>query len=189
MILFDAGLKSLLGVDEVTTFESASSVHFLARTAPSVLNLQSAASGLQRSLPIGIGLVPDVQLSSVITYSEVIWYANANDSSPATPPTDTPGIAILHSELTVRPTFSTSKTKALIIRYGWQDVGQLIPKPASSFNVGNPELIAVDSDFPAGSTPVLLEDANGDGESATGFVGPELTTMQLSNLPNDPSSL
>jgi predicted phage baseplate assembly protein len=37
--------------------------------------------------------------------------------------------------------------------------------------------------------PVLLEDANGGGESATGFVGADTTAMQLSNLPDNPPQL
>ena len=97
---------------------------------------------------------------------------------------------MLHSQLTVVPAFSNSELGSLVIRYGWQDVGQLIPTPASMFTASSPELIAVDPPaFPAGSSPVLVEDVNGEGESATGFVGADTTTMQLSGLPSNPLAL
>ena len=84
-------------------------------------------------------------LASVTSYSELIWYANAPDpSSPQTPPTSPPGIAVLHSQLTVVPAYANSELGSLVIRYGWQDVGQLIPTPSATFSASSPELIAVD---------------------------------------------
>jgi len=134
------------------------------------------------------------QLASVKTYTETIWYANSDDDPPTTPPDpkkNIPGISILHSQITFSPPYSGSANNTqLVIRYGWQDVGTLIPAPSPTFTGTPAELEAVSPpNFPKGSAPVLLEDANGVGESATGLVGADTTTIQLSNLPSNPLAL
>ena len=134
------------------------------------------------------------QLASVTAYTEAIWYANSPGDPPTTPPAaskNIPGISILHSQITFTPAYAGSATGTqLVIRYAWQDVGTLISVPSATFTGTPPELVAVSpSSFPAGSAVVLLEDANGVGESATGLVGADTTTMQLSNLPANPPTL
>jgi hypothetical protein len=128
------------------------------------------------------------QLASVTAYSELIWYANSPTDPPTTPPADTntPGIAILHSELTFRPAFSVDvDRKTLVIRYGWSDVGQVIPTPSRTFSVSSPELLATDPPaFLTGATTILLEDTDGDGEFATGLAGTDLARLALSDLSN-----
>jgi len=143
---------------------------------------------------IGLFLsAPSLHLSSVNAYTELFWYANSNDDPPTSPPKDTtvPGIAVLHSQLTFTPSYSgIVDGSKLIIRFGWQEAGQLIPTPSTTFSGTPAELVAVaPPQFPSGSASVLLEDANGAGESATGFVGTDLTAMSLSNLPDNPSPL
>ncbi len=135
------------------------------------------------------------QLASVTAYTEVIWYANSPADPPTTPPpasSNTPGIAILHSEITFTPAYTLSAAaNQLVIRYGWQDVGTLIPAPSATFTGTPAELLAVSPRaFPAGSADVLLEDANGVGESASGLVAStNKSSMQLSNLPANPPVL
>ena len=134
------------------------------------------------------------QLASVTAYTEAIWYANSPDDPPTTPPAaskNIPGISILHSQITFTPAYAGSATGTqLVIRYAWQDVGTLIPVPSATFTGTPAELVAVSPpSFPAGSATVLLEDANGVGQSATGLVGTDTTTMQLSNLPASPPAL
>ncbi len=133
------------------------------------------------------------QLASVTAYTEVIWYANSDVDPPTQPPKDKtiPGISILHSQITFTPAYSGSANNSqLVIRFGWQDVGPLIPAPSPTFAGTPAELEAVSPpNFPTGSMPVLLEDANGVGESATGLVGADTTTMQLSDLPSNPPLL
>ena len=135
---------------------------------------------------------PKLQLSSVTAYTEALWYANSNNDPPDKPPTDpnVPGIAVLHSQLTFTPAYSGLFSPSALIRHGWQDVGRLIPTPATIFSGSPAGLLAVKPPhFFAGSSPVLLEDAIGDGESATGFVGADTAVMQLSNLPDNPPRL
>ena len=192
MILFDGKRNVRSAVTGETSVLEAFSAHPVVELAEVSAPLQafSAVSAVERTL-VAADTISVATLASVTSYSELIWYANAPDpSSPQTPPTSPPGIAVLHSQLTVVPAYANSELGSLVIRYGWQDVGQLIPTPSARFSASSPELIAVDPPaFPAGSSPVLVEDVNGDGESGTGFVGADVTTMQLSDLPDDPPAL
>jgi hypothetical protein len=161
------------------------------------LHLNSVARQVQPGTMIlfdasGAGL--GSQLASVKTYTETIWYANSPDDPPTTPPDakkNIPAISILHSQITFTPVYTGSaKNTQLVIRYGWQDVGTLIPAPSATFTGTPAELDAVSPPtFPPGSAQVLLEDANSVGESATGLAGADTTTVQLSGLPSNPPSL
>jgi len=74
----------------------------------------------------------------------------------------------------------------LVIRYGWQDVGVLIPPPATSFT-GTVDLVAVTPPSLAqGEQTVQLEDANGAGYGASGVVSSTQTAgnLQLSGAPS-----
>jgi hypothetical protein len=134
------------------------------------------------STEVDIGSAPPaLQLASVTKYTEVIWFAN-NPTNPANPPAaPAVGIPVLHSEITFKPVVSGSDPTAIVVRYGWQDAGVVIPPPATSYT-GNTDLIAVKPpNFAAGSEPVLLEDANGVGSSANGVVSSSDTAeMQIS---------
>jgi hypothetical protein len=137
---------------------------------------------------------PGPQLASVTAYAEELWYANSAADPPATPPDPsiTPGIPILHSVLTFRPPFSgTADRSTLVVRYAWQEVGQLMDTPPTTVTASTTQLVAVNpANFPAGSAQVVLEDAIGNGEPATGFVGAASTNlMRLSNLPENPPVL
>jgi hypothetical protein len=113
---------------------------------------------------------PPFQLAIVNEYTEVIWYAD-NASDPTKRPAPPGGIAVLHSELTFTPlVVAPTNPGSLVIRYGWQEVGVLIAPPLESF-AGPGVLDAVTPPgFTAGTQQVLLEDQDGDGDSATGLV-------------------
>jgi hypothetical protein len=130
--------------------------------------------------------VPPLQLAVVDTYTEIIWYAD-NPTNPTKPSSATTGIPVLHSEITFTPAVTESDGSALVIRYGWQDAGVLIPPPATSFT-GTVDLVAINPpNFAPGEQTVLLEDANGAGASADGFVASTATAdMQLASALNAP---
>jgi len=148
---------------------------------------------------------PPPQLASVITYTEVIWYANAPDpANPQTPPTSAqqatsgPPIPIPHSELKFRGTPGAGAisafnawSKSTVIRFGWQPVGQLIATPAIALSATTPQLAAAaPAAFPPGAgVAVMIEDANGNGESAAASVAGAPPVMQLSGLPDPPAVL
>ncbi|HME37170.1 MAG TPA: baseplate J/gp47 family protein [Candidatus Sulfotelmatobacter sp.] len=138
-----------------------------------------AETGIASQVQIESPLPPPLQLAYVKTYTELIWYAD-DPTSPTTPSSATTGIPVLHSHITFTPAVTETDPTAVVIRYGWQDVGVLISPPATSFtaNVG---LVAVTPpNFAPGKQPVLLEDVNGNGDSATGTVNSDATTeMQL----------
>jgi hypothetical protein len=154
--------------------------------------------GLSRDIHRGDMVLFDApsnrQLTFVSAYGEELWYANAIDDPPKTPPdpTKTPGIPILHSVITFKPPFSGAADRStLVIRYNWRDVGPLLDTPQTTLTGSTTSLGAVKPPaFPVGSYQVLLEDAIGDGETATGFVSSTSpSTMQLSNLPDNPPTL
>lgn len=133
---------------------------------------------------------PAPQLVSVTQYTEVIWYANGNPANPGQPPTpplpvNVPLIPIPHTQLAFNPTLSSTwDTQKVVVRYDWQEVGQLIETPASAFNNANPRLVPASTiSFPTGSSqlPILLEDANNQGLAATTSGSPP-PVLQLSNL-------
>jgi len=127
--------------------------------------------------------VPPLQLAYVNSYTESIWYAD-NPSEPTKSSSPAAAIPVLHSEITFAPGVSTSNAAALVIRYGWQDAGTLIPPPATTFT-GSVDLLAVKPPhFAAGEQNVLLQDANGVGASSKGFVNSTaLGEMQLADPP------
>jgi len=142
-------------------------------------------------------LTSSLQLVSVTSYKELIWNANtANSSDPTKPPADpttTPAIAVLHSSLGFTPDLEgTLNRDQTLIRYAWQDVGELIAEPATVFMASAGTLSAVTpATLPAtASAPVIIEDANGIGAGATGSsIGNPATSLQLSDLPAPPVTL
>jgi hypothetical protein len=212
------GLPGNAAASDYQLLKSTQSAHAWQYPANNVIqdnlvNLESAARAIKagdvilfeatRTISV-FSNPPAPQLASVITYTEVIWYANAPDpNNPQTPPTkaqqDQYGapIPIPHSELKFRGTPGAggisafnSWSKSTVIRYGWQSVGQLIPTPATAIDPSNPQLGAVaPAAFPAGSgTPVMIEDANGNGASAVASSGaPSL--IELGGLPAPMPSL
>lgn len=142
------------------------------------------------------GRVLPQQLVSVTSYSEEIWYANAPDpSKPEEPPDPAvkPPISILHSRLSFNPDLDPLPDPGpTVVRYGWQEIGQLIQTPAKSFVAAAATLVAVSpATLPAtASAQVMIEDANGNGVLATGATsGSPAASLQVSNLPAPPLTL
>ncbi|HMD96339.1 MAG TPA: hypothetical protein VKM93_03275 [Terriglobia bacterium] len=80
---------------------------------------------------------------------------------------------------------------SLLVNYAFQDVGELVGTPATVFDGSQPSLLAVQPPtFPPGfDVPLLLSDANGNGESAQGSAGGDLSTLQLAGLASPAVSL
>jgi hypothetical protein len=182
---------------------------------PGQVDLDSITRGIKVGDPVlfeipGGSVGPFVV--SVIGYTEVVWYANASSVTPGTQPAPpTVPIPIPHSEITFTPSQPVFFTPPPIflpflpvsfapnvpldqleVRYGWQDVGQLIATPASTLSTTAPSLLATPpATFPpANSLPVMIEDANGFGESAFGSAtGSPPTKLQLSGLPDPAADL
>lgn len=133
---------------------------------------------------------PSPQLVNVAAYGEVVFYAN-NPSDPFNPPpapkTDPehPPIAIPipHTQLTFASGLASGwDTKSVLIRFGWKDLGVLIPDPtpalrdSSSSGSSSTPITLQPSDgassFPdvTADTPILVEDAIANG--ASGILGP-----------------
>jgi uncharacterized phage protein gp47/JayE len=132
------------------------------------------------------------QLGSVTAYAEPIWYANGDPSDPTKAPTSLPAnvplIPIPHTQLTVTATlgnsWDTQKVKVSVY-YDWQDVGQLIETPASTFQSATPRLVPASTiAFPPSNNPlpILLEDANDQGLAAQVTAGSPPPVLQLTGL-------
>lgn len=125
------------------------------------------------------------QLIRVTQYTEVVWYANPD--SPAFDPTKAPTsepkqppIPIPHTTLKYEPKLVSvvaqklvaqkkfdDNLQQLIVRYDWQEVGQLIATPAKTFSTAKPNINPANAIALAQSPlPILLEDANGIGIAA-----------------------
>src|SRR5262249_34948233 len=136
---------------------------------------------------------PGPQLVSVTSYSEVIWYANADPSTPQTSPDPqtTVPIPIPHTQIEFKPSLTgnwNGNNKTVVVGYAWQDVVTLIASPSTLFSDASPKLDVVSpAMFPKGSNlPLLIEDANGNGETAHGSTSADQTSLQLSGLPSPP---
>jgi hypothetical protein len=135
------------------------------------------------------------QLVSVTAYQEPVWYANAPDpTNPQIPPdpTTNPPIPIPHTAIGFQPFLTGNWNRSqqtVSVRYAWQQVGTLMPTPVTSFSgAGNGLRAVAPAVFPEGNgIPILIEDANDNGESAQGSGGPNV--LDLSNLPDPPVSL
>jgi len=136
------------------------------------------------------------QLGSVTAYAEVIWYANGDLANPAKSPqppapplsVNVPLIPIPHTQLTVTETLGSSwdtQKPNVSVYYDWQEVGQLIETPTSTFHSTDPKIVPASAiAFPPSSNqlPILLEDANNQGLAAKVTAGSPPPVLQLTNL-------
>jgi hypothetical protein len=171
------------------------------------VDLESIAREIRVTDPllfVGSDLTPSRQLVSVTSYTEAVWYANAkgtypyaesNDYDPTIPLAGGIPIPIPHSRIGFKGdlkgfTDSDDQRKSTIIRHGWQDVGTLIASPAKTLSAGAWLTANPINPFPAlNSTPLLIEDAIGDGEAAIGTTSTDQSTLQLTGLPSPPPAL
>jgi hypothetical protein len=111
-------------------------------------------------------------LASIETYTEQIWYAD-NPAKPTVASAPGAGIPVLHSEITFNPSVSAPSSSTLVVRYGWQDVGVVIPPFATAYDGydGAGNLIPVTPPaFSSEQITALLQDANGAGALVNGIV-------------------
>src|SRR5262249_74092 len=138
-------------------------------------------------------------LASVTSYSEVVWFANAPDSShPENPPdTSKAAIPIPHSRIGFKTSPAASHPASdfdsfrtgLQLRFAWQDAGTVIGTPATTFDGSNPVLSAPGRVFPSGSgIPLQIEDSTGGGSSAVGSAGPASSSLLVSGFPDPPKT-
>jgi hypothetical protein len=148
------------------------------------VDLESITRNIQVGSPILFSL-PDIapqqfQLVSVTQYTETIWYANANSSTPAQPPSASPAeiaIPIPHTGLQFTPALNSisdsqsERAKALVF-YAWKSVGTIISTPATNFSTA-PTItsVALNSPLPSAmhsmnGQDVLIGDSNGNGVEA-----------------------
>ena len=164
----------------------------------SLVPLESIERGIKTGDPVLFNL-PDaaktLQLVSITTYTEEVWYANPSGPpfNPALPPSGSPpiiAIPIPHSVIGFQPalagaTDSSTERQSSLVKFGWTDVGTLIPTPATALT-GTQVALATplpDSILPMSSQPLLIAGADGTGASAEGSASSSApTTLGLSNL-------
>ena len=130
-------------------------------------------------------------LVTVGAYSEVVWYANGDGSTApggANPPIPIP---ILHTHIDFSGSLSgawNDNAPQVTVRFGWSSVGQLVPllSAAQAVFAGAPATLTTTAAFPTGvDLPILLQDGQGNGASATGTVATgdaAAATMRLGNV-------
>jgi len=135
---------------------------------------------------------PGARLLRCTATTELVWYANASQGTPQTPPPApaTP-IPLLHTQIDVTSDLSSTEATTLntnrasvVVRYDWHDVGQPIPTPRATVSTSSAlSLVALPPAHfpPMTSVPVLVEDAAGVGASgaATNAGGPSATVDDL----------
>jgi hypothetical protein len=187
-----------------TLLRSTQTAHlwpFSGSKATVITNRRADLESITRQIKVGDPVLfsaPDPslgeQLVSVTAYQEPVWYANANPSTPQTPPdpTTNPPIPIPHTAIGFQPFLNGNWNRSqqtVSVRYAWQQVGTLVPTPVTSFSGAGNGLQAVPpAVFPQGNgIPILIQDANGNGEAAQASGGTNV--LDLSNLPNPPANL
>jgi hypothetical protein len=134
------------------------------------------------------------RLLAVTATDESVFYANTETPGD---PTVAPAAPKIPIGIPVTRIWYTSagaaglnaKRNEVIVRFGWQDVGQLIGWPAAEVALGgSPASLAATAAspaFPTGDRAVMLEDAIGSGVAAFGSVGASSPrTMALTGLPS-----
>jgi Baseplate J-like protein len=168
------------------------------------IDLASVVRTIQPRDPVLVslpGASPALQLVSISALGEDVWYANPagppyNPNNP--PPQSSPAvipIPIPHTFLQFKPsltgfTDSPALRQATVLSFAWQDVGTIIPTPATSLS-GTQVTLATPlpaSLLPMSNRPLLLQGGDGNGIEADGTVNSAApATLGLSN-PTDPNA-
>jgi hypothetical protein len=145
---------------------------------------QIALSSITRQIVVGDPVVienpapgaTDPPLAASVTaYAETVYYAN-NPADPSTPPTGD-GVIPIPMPVSVI-TFATQgvlfgNPSSIVVRYGWKDLGTLIDLPLATAGGATPaaalelRYTPPDGFAPTPGTPLLVQDANGDGAAAS----------------------
>jgi hypothetical protein len=169
-----------IGIDFTVVSQDPS----LTASGLSFIDLQSVVRQIKSGDPLlfedpSPGSTTSPQMVSVNGVTELIYYAN-NPSEPETPPTSTrskpvAGIAMPHTQVSFTPGLGSPwSIRTALIRYAWQDVGQLTDQMATdpSWNQdpasGSSQLAVSAADgasFASAGEPenAFLEDSVGNG--------------------------
>ncbi|MBG1269467.1 baseplate J/gp47 family protein [Nostoc sp. WHI] len=198
--LKQSGLPNNAEIKDYRLLKSLQSAHVWQYPTGSekvISNVQIHLDSLVRQIKVGDPILlqsfNSTQLIQVTQYKEVVWYANPKNNNP-TLQVDPPAIPIPipHTQLGFTSTLTgdwdseTARATALVY-YDWQDVGELIATPATTFSKTEPQVNLIDKfTFPPGKKklPLLLEDTNGNGISATVSLSNSPPKLQLSDLSN-----
>jgi hypothetical protein len=139
--------------------------------------------------------VPMTTLVRASRIDEAIWYANpAHANQPGTQPEEpTIPIPILHTVLTFGPALGggnwNSARSQVEVRFGWREVGELVPEPATRFD-GRPGPVVAEppATFPAGPSRRVIV-AGADGRGVLARAAPAGDRVDLSELPDPPEPL
>ena len=118
---------------------------------------------------------PNPQLVQVTQVQDIFGDATPSTGSPVVNPSTTNPILVLHTQLTLSANLDSdlsSTVNSVTMLYDWVEVGTLIDQPPAPWDGVSTPLEAVQpAQFaPGGPTPILMEDANGVGEQASGAV-------------------
>jgi hypothetical protein len=195
-------------IDPADTYRLLKSSQFTSLwTYPSttvITNSTAELNNIVRQIQVGDPVLFEVNgeikdLVKITGYAEKVWYANAPDPSrPEIPPTgQTIPIPIPHTQISfIKPDKDEIQKRAVktnyqfavatidtrsqtVIRFAWQEVGQIIATPTSVLNNNRPQIALLEPlNIPPNQSPsILLEDADGKG-----LLAQISTNLQLSEL-------
>ena len=125
------------------------------------------------------GSSPTVELTGVKTYQEVVWYANPKgypataNPDPSIPPEATDKVVpipIPHTRVTFTRSLATiadTDRSQVLVRYGWYEAGEFIAVPAATVSAAGGALSPSEGAAFPSSGPALVEDAKGNGATAS----------------------
>lgn len=124
-------------------------------------------------------------LCRVGAITDSVWYMS-NPDNPTIKGSVEPVIVSVHSNVWLSYPVTACWNSSGNVNFDFRDVGTLLPIPVTSITATTATLVAVDGDFPAlQDVQVVVEDVDGNGASATAFVGANpASTMELSDLPD-----
>jgi Baseplate J-like protein len=133
------------------------------------LVLDGTARHLKAGDPLLVEAGGTFDVVRLSAYEEVVWYANANASTPTTSPGDS-GIPLLVARLAIASSgFHSYVPKEVAVRSGWTDVGMLLDTPVRMLS-GLPSKVTL-ARPPAATAgkalPAVIEDTRGRGIAAT----------------------
>jgi hypothetical protein len=210
LILQQSGVPADAQVQDYRLLKSNQFAHlYLYKTNHAITVDHLHLESIQRDIKVGDPLllhnpaeISQHRLVSVNQYTEYLWYANTpNAADPTQAPNSTtePAIPILHTRPYFNPPFSRTLATQwdanrgqVLVRFNWQEVGQIIAKPEETFDGTPPTLkLTQPLELPAASSSmqVLIEDPESKGISAKATLGTTSDLLNLSTLLPSPLSL
>jgi hypothetical protein len=168
-----------------------------ANATEDIANAASIVRQITPGTPVLIDVADFRRLINITSYSEIVWFANAEKSTQPEvgPQSSTVGVPIPHSVFTFTPGLSAQELDTVqnnivrtTLRFAWNDVGELIGSPATAVSGSSFGLtVAPGSGYPKGlnAQPVLLEDGNLRGSTANATAAAGAPSIVLSNVATD----